>query len=194
MGKDEAVRRNLRWNFLEYEILDERDSIMRFRDMNEALFFLRKFRNDPVQMALLRSLLAGKSIHLQTSNEDDMLRQMALLLAAGRFTVHVSSRRGTSTAGEEAIKRELAKQTEKKAGGPAPKRYWVEFRVVDDKTGKPVKGIELTIKLPDGSIEKRKTDEDGCIEINDTLKGNCEVSCETGDAPPSTLYEFVRIG
>jgi hypothetical protein len=192
---DEAVRKTLRWNSVEYEILDERDSIMKFRDVNEALLFLRKFRNDPAQMAQLRSLLAGISSHLQPANDDDLLRRVALLLAAGRITLLAASRRGASTAGEEAVKRELAKETEKKSSvGAAPKRHWVEFRVVDDKTGNPVKGIELTVKLPDGSIEKRKTDQDGYIEINDTLKGACEVSCETGDEPPSNMYEFVRMG
>jgi hypothetical protein len=186
------VRKSLRWGSIEYEILDDRDAIMKFRDVGEALFFLRRFREDPAQIAMLRSIFAKKCGPAQPVDVDDLLRRIAALLANGRLTLLSSPRMGASVVTEEVTK-EIVKQNAPPSSerAPAPKQSWVEFRVLDDETGKPIKGIEITVKLPDGRIEKLKTDEGGYIEINDTLKGECEINCGSDDAS-SPLFEFVR--
>jgi hypothetical protein len=72
------------------------------------------------------------------------------------------------------------------------KKHWVEFRVVDDQTGEPVEGVELTVRLPDGSTEIRATDAGGYVEIADILGGDCDVSCDMTGAELSKSLEFVR--
>jgi hypothetical protein len=61
---------------------------------------------------------------------------------------------------------------------PVPKKpdekHFVSFKIVDDK-GKPVCGVVLLIKLPDGSKEEHTTGKDCMIEIKGIKPGNCSI-------------------
>jgi hypothetical protein len=125
---------------------------------------------------------------------EQVLTRAAALLVNGRARILRSHR---FTGGKLATDSEESKKAEAAmaSSGVAPKqKHWIEFRVIDDKTGEPIQGVELTIKLPDGSVEKRTTDAGGYVEINNKLKGDCEVSCEFSELQLPTVYEFVRVG
>ena len=186
------MRRSLQDGSARYEILGRDDSVLEFRDIPTAMSFLRTFQDDPVQMAAIRSLVADHAIDVQRMDSEQVLTQAAALLINGRVKVLRSRRFSGGRASPDALgpKKADAVQAAKTTAKP---KAWIEFKVVDDKTGEPVPGVELTIKLPDGSVEKRTTDAGGYVEVNDTLKGNCEVSCEIAGAESQTVYEFVRV-
>jgi hypothetical protein len=65
-----------------------------------------------------------------------------------------------------------------KPAPPVPKKtdekHFVNFKIVDEN-GKPVEGVILLIKLPDGSKEEHTTDKDGMIEIKGVKPGSCHI-------------------
>jgi hypothetical protein len=175
-----------------FEILSEYDSVLTFRDMPSALQFLSRFRNDSAQMAALRSFLIPHMPGVQRMTADQIVRHAAQLLVRGKLRLLQHYR--TPTLRQKMDVEAAAATTESAAPAATTKKTWVEFRVVDDETGKPIQGIELTIKLPDGRIEKQKTNEGGFVEINDTAEGECEVSCDFSDAKMSNSYAYIRLG
>jgi hypothetical protein len=52
---------------------------------------------------------------------------------------------------------------------------WIKFKVVDDETGDPVKGVTLHVKTPDGKTRQVRSGADGMAEINGILPGSCSI-------------------
>jgi hypothetical protein len=75
---------------------------------------------------------------------------------------------------------------------PKKKLSWIKFKVVDDKTGKPVSGATLKVKLPDKTVKEFTTNEEGMIEIDGIDPGSCDVTCDIKNARLSDSYDFVR--
>jgi hypothetical protein len=145
-------------------------------------------------MATLRDLVADTSFDVHRLEPDELLARVAGLLVNGRIKILRTYLPAGSGTGQEPARQAGTPPAKAPAGIAPGKKHWVEFRLVDDSTGDPIPGVELTIKLPDGSIEKRTTDAGGYVEVNDTLKGDCEISVEIKkDDDPSVLYEFVRM-
>ena len=72
-----------------------------------------------------------------------------------------------------------------------PKR--VAFQVLDDDTGQPRPGVQLHIRLPDGSEETQSTDGNGMIEIEQLKQdGVCEVTGDFTNVTNDQTYDFVR--
>jgi hypothetical protein len=189
------MKRSLDHGSVRYEFIGANDSVLKFNDLPAAMSFLRAFKDNPTQMAALRDLVADHSFDVHRIEPEEMLARLGGLLVSGRVKILRSYQSGRSAAAQELASEKKSAPAAKASTGVAPaKKHWVEFRLVDDTTGDPIQGVELTIKLPDGSIEKRTTDAGGYVEINDTLKGNCEISVDVNEENPSALYEFVRIG
>ncbi len=53
--------------------------------------------------------------------------------------------------------------------------HWIEIHLVDE-IGEPVRGKDCEIKLPDGKIKKRRTNNMGVIYLSGIDPGNCEIS------------------
>lgn len=176
-----------------FEILTEDEFVLAFRDISSAVQFLSRFRNDDAQMRTLRSILVTHVPGVHRMTTDQILNTMAQLLVNRRVSILQRSRKSMLRKAMDAEEAALAAAATS-APPMATQKVWVEFRVVDDETGKPIEGIELTIKLPDGRIEKQKTNAGGYVEINDTVEGECEVSSDFTDAKLSTSYAFVRVG
>jgi hypothetical protein len=77
-----------------YEILDENESLLSFRDIPSALAFLRPIKNDPAQMARLRMIAACNSHDVQRLNAEELLKQFASLLVSGKIRILRSLARG----------------------------------------------------------------------------------------------------
>jgi hypothetical protein len=58
---------------------------------------------------------------------------------------------------------------------PPKKLHWVKFQVLDDETGKPLSGVVLKIKLPNGSIGQYSTDSSGMISFDPVDPGTCDI-------------------
>ncbi len=182
------MRKSFSVGSVHYEILSPGERILSFPDIPSALSFLNRLTKDPAQTATLRNMIAGGRHDVHELSDEDVLSQFAALLVSGEVKLLRSplhrGRRASPEAEEE--------KSPAASGGPTPgpKKHWVEFRVVDDKTGQPVAGVQLTVKIPGGGIEQHTTDAGGFIEIYDILRGECEVSSEISD---SNSYAFVRI-
>jgi len=189
------MRKSLGHGSVRYEFIGANDSLLKFNDLPAAMTFLRAFQDNPAQMAALRDLVTDSSFDVHRLEPEAMLAHIAGLLVSGRIKILRSYQPGRSVAAPELAGNKKSAPAAKAPTGVAPaKKHWIEFRLVDDTTGNPIQGVELTIKLPDGSVEKRTTDAGGYVEINDTLKGNCEITVDANEENPSALYEFVRIG
>ncbi|MBP1597387.1 MAG: hypothetical protein H6Q05_2764 [Acidobacteria bacterium] len=186
------MRKSLEDGTARYEILGMNDSILKFSDISAALRFLRTLAGNPTHMEALRGLVSEVSMDVHRMDAEGILGRAAELLVSGRIRILRSHQFSGGTAAEALAAQKS--EAEAKAPAPAapPKKHWIEFKVVDDLTGEPVQGLELTIKLPDGGVEKRTTDAGGFVEVVDILKGDCEISVDPGDTGNTAAYEFVR--
>jgi hypothetical protein len=65
-----------------------------------------------------------------------------------------------------------------KPGGKEPakeKKTWIEFKLVDDQTGKPYSGVRLRITTPDGIENFYTTNSSGLVRIEEIDPGTCDV-------------------
>lgn len=73
--------------------------------------------------------------------------------------------------------------------------HWIQFRVLDERTGRPVNGVRLRITTPDGAGQHQVTSGQGTIRIDGLPSGTCDVSCEIGSHPKLALTrDFVALG
>ena len=90
--------------------------------------------------------------------------------------------------------RKVEEKTEEAAPLAAREIASIKFKIVLDKSGDPIEGVKLKIRLPDGSEVERATRADGMIEINGIQPGTCDVTCEIKGAQLSDAYLFVGLG
>jgi hypothetical protein len=69
---------------------------------------------------------------------------------------------------------------------------WFELRVVDELTGNPVGGVELTVKLPNGITDKFRTQPDGALKIGDIPPGTVDISCSVEGARLNQTLHFMK--
>jgi hypothetical protein len=178
-----------------FESLLRTDCTPGFPDIPSALTAVRAFRGDPARMAILRGRIARRFHGAHRLSDEAVLRHFASLLVCERFKLPRSEHTGSvAEDAAEALEAKNQQQAAGAAGITAMKTTWVEFRVLDDGTGQPVEGVELIIRLPDGRTERRTTDAGGFVEYNDTLDGECRVSCDLSDARLPATFNFVRMG
>jgi hypothetical protein len=58
---------------------------------------------------------------------------------------------------------------------PDTETHWIRFQIVDDETENPLDGVELTLRLPDGSIQSYTSDSNGTVYIPDLSTGVCDI-------------------
>ncbi len=77
---------------------------------------------------------------------------------------------------------------------PEPELSRVAFQVLEQDSGEPIEGIELSITLPDGSVKKSKTDADGLIDIRDIPVGLCDVRSQRSGQHRGQSVVFTGFG
>jgi hypothetical protein len=166
------------------------DDYSSFGNRSTALAFLQRFTHEPDRIAEMREIISAAGIKPEGLADRQVIAHLANLLVSGTVLVPRVFQGGpVGITMEEAPAAASAKAPPK----PLPKLHWVEFKVVDDETGRPIEGIELTIKLPDGRTEVRTTNAGGLIEINDTLMGECQVRSQLKSPRFSETYDFVSL-
>lgn len=168
---------------------------------SSAVAFLRAFTRDPLNITTLRRALAGEIGHQRVGRLSDaaVVDQLATQISRGRLQValHGTSRAVVKPPPREAWQRAKPKEEEpvvlESTTGPAPEPKtgsWIRFRVVDDATGKPVAGVTLSLKLPDGKTQDVTSGGDGRIEVKGLVSGTCDIQkMSDGEG-----WEVVQIG
>lgn len=176
------MRKTLHDGSTRFEILGRDESILKFSDIPAALDFLRRFKSDPAQMAILRNVIAGSSPDVHRLDTEEVLKQFASLLVNGQVKILKSPRLlGGADAAEE-VEAEKAKQEAKSAPLRAPRKTsWIEINL-RDMEGQPVPGKRYRIKMPDGSIAEGSLDNFGHAEYFGINPGTCAVSFPDLDA------------
>lgn len=165
-----------------FEIFARDDSLLKFSDIPAALDFLRRFKNDPAQMAILRSVIASSSRDVHRLDTEEVLKQFASLLVSSQLKILKSPQLLRGGSGAEEVEREKAKQAAKSAPPMAPRKTsWIEIHL-RDMEGQPVPGKRYRIKMPDGSVEEGNLDDFGHAEYYGINPGTCAVSFPDLDA------------
>jgi hypothetical protein len=169
------MRKSLHQGSDRFEILGRHDSVLKFHDIPSAIEFLRRFKDDPINMASLRACVAADSHDVDRLDAEQVLARFAALLVIGKIVMIRSfmpadgPRPELEPAGQQPEAREKAR-----ARTPRPKS-WVEINLKDAR-GDPVAGERYRIKLPDGSVEEGNLDAFGHAEYYEINRGSCEVS------------------
>jgi len=157
-----------------YELLDRRESLVEFPDMDSAAEFLGRFK-DKAQIDLMRDLVLAHSEG--GMDESRILQKLAELLVAGKIRLLKTPAARISGA-EEATGQ---KGEQGQGGAPPAKKSWIEIDLVDGD-GKPVPGANYRLKLPDGLREEGKLDAYGHTEYYEINPGTCELTFPDFDA------------
>lgn|GEM_PF-1837814 len=167
------------------------------RDRTAAATLLRSFARDPVNMGVLRRSLAAElgGQRVARMADQEVVDRLARQVAGGRIQVaSLAAARGVvprrALVWERPFAGSLTKDkagTEQEAtptGGPPAAAAsdttqtvgsWIRFRVVDDATDKPVAGVTLTVKLPDGKTQEVTSGGDGVVEVKGLPSGTCDI-------------------
>jgi hypothetical protein len=165
------MRKTLRSGPQQYEILEEHDVVLAFRQAAEAAAFLRQFRKDAAKMLLLRREAEKHLGDTRRMSDDQFLDQFAQLLSSGRVRIlRTQELRRTGSAPDRDGEGEGTSPP-----GVAPRKTsWIEIYLVDAQ-GKPVPRQKYTVKLPDASVQEGQLDSFGHAEYDDINPGTCEV-------------------
>jgi len=151
-----------------------------FLDERDAFSFLRRMAEDEFNRAAIRRLAAedGLVVDAYAVGDQRLLEYLAMDLISGRLRAvrpgewQRASTLGSRRPGEAA---EPKQAEEEEAPPPSDEKTWIKFEIIDDETGKPVSGVTLKIKLPDGQSRHGKSDASGIIEFKDIDPGTCEI-------------------
>jgi len=77
---------------------------------------------------------------------------------------------------------------------PTKTLTWIEIKVVDDATGKPVNWVRLVVKTPDGNQTYQTTNAEGLVRIEELEPGKCDISCELKNPRMEDVLGFVAMG
>jgi len=167
---------------------------------------LRGSKLDPVEMASIRRWSYEQGLSVGRT-DDQLLCEIARAACDGRITMTEGQTFGSQSlagGGGSTTRDDLTPQQDKPGlrPGPTPRpqnsssrpalplpptaaetKTWIEFRLLDETTDKPVSGVAFRIQLTDGSIVEQITDAAGLIRIDGIDPGVCgirEIAEDTG--------------
>jgi hypothetical protein len=77
---------------------------------------------------------------------------------------------------------------------PSKKIHWVKFRVIDEKSGLPISGIVLTIRLSGNRHIESTTDRQGLVAVSDLDDTTCSVTSSLKHATLDSTFNWVSTG
>lgn len=180
------MKKVLKVGFSEFDILDSRELYegepLRFGDRRTAAQFLRTFQRNAFGLRVMRDFVerSGALGVLARLEDGQVTERLAALLVSRRVLVipRAAMYVVASPAGEEPdpAKPQLATTAPLPRQRPEEKKKkktFIKFRVLDHRTGKPLEGIPLIIRLPDYGVVKWITDASGMVEIFGIDPGTC---------------------
>lgn len=174
-------------------------------DEASARSFLRPFTRDPFAMASLRGFAAGSLPDggVGSMSDDRIVERLAALLAQGRLRVvplprFESLARAFGTRGPEPVDEPVDDPAGTPASAPPPSapassekpssQQWISLQLLDDDTGAPIAGVELRLRLPDGSVGTFATNGQGVVRLDDFPEGTIDLE----DVADTEGFEVVR--
>ncbi|MCI5161491.1 MAG: hypothetical protein D3917_05610 [Candidatus Electrothrix sp. AX5] len=167
-----------------------------FAGYEATVICLRRFMHDAYNMTVLRKVLYADSYQfgIHSLSDQEVISQVArkavrgqIFIARGKAAQYgggssspsvkeVVQAEGKKWSKQEYIKSFLEEsKSTPPAVEPAQETNWVAFKVLYDDTDEPVAGVDLKIKLPDGTTDIYTTDGAGKIYISGLPDGTCDV-------------------
>lgn len=167
-----------------------------FESHESAAQCLGSYLTDPYNATILRKILYEGSLNCTVCSLSDreVVAQIARMVVRGQVCIArtraVQYGGGSSVPSVKEVTQAEGKKWSKKeyvenfldenksvppAAEPAQETNWIAFKVLYDDTDEPVAGVDLKIKLPDGSTSTYTTDGAGKIYISGLPDGTCDV-------------------
>ena len=178
-------------------------AVRKIRSQREAKRFLKDFMYRPAAMLRLRALLGHLGLFHPPGKPKLDLKKLTALEMFDQLARHIAEARVLVADQIDRTNAPSVFDDKKDAPppgpgpGPAPgkkKLTWIEVKVVEDGSDKPITPVRLTIKTPDGNESFYTTNSDGLIRIDDIDEGTCDVRCEPKGAEIPTTMNFVTMG
>ena len=122
----------------------------------------------------MRNILAKESASKQLAwaPEHQIVQTLAQQIWTGHLRIAESF---SSTSHGEWIPLKQRKEEAKPFLAPEASLSWVEFRVVWESDGEPVRQLPLVVVTPDGNRSTKQTDGGGKVRMDNVADGTCEV-------------------
>jgi len=158
----------------------EDEEVIRFFDEREVFATLRRISDDDLNRVEIRRFAVEAELITDSRSISD--RRLLKLIASGIISGRLMAvrpgewTRGT-TSGESKEKKDDPPPPPEPTPPPPDKteKTWIKFEIIDDETGKPVSGVTLKVKLPDGESRSATSNAAGLIEITNIPPGTCEI-------------------
>jgi len=186
-------------------------SLLEFGSQSEAYRYLQRFARNPSAMARLEELADGDEEEDEDEEEEDdeyagrsrpahaatkkrdILAEVAELIADEEVGVAEEVHRSNPP-----TILDKAQEAKAQEQPPTPKQEkkltFIEIKIMDDQSGKPVNWVRLVVKTPDGNENFYTTDANGLVRIDDLEQGTCDVRCDLKNAKLADTLNFVGTG
>ena len=157
--------------------------------------YLEEYADDHMAMTQMRMALAEDTFGMPVSNLDDaeVLDEVAHRVAMGHLWIAEELEEPQPAIREP----ESASSSSAQPPPELPrtkKLTWIEFQVVWDASGKPVKNVRLVVRTPDGVENYHDTNGEGKVRIEELEPGSCDVRCDLKGAKLADTLHFVGMG
>ncbi len=150
-----------------------------FSDEGEVREFLQRVPD----LSAFRSALEGGA----DLDDEDLRLEAAARISRGELRI-VRKR-------EEGMVPVAFEEEEEKAPVAAKReKTWIAFKVVEDATGRPVKGIKLKLTAPGGDEREAETDEKGGVEFTEIPEATCIAATSIEGATATNTFAFLKVG
>ncbi|HEV8605856.1 MAG TPA: LysM domain-containing protein [Tepidisphaeraceae bacterium] len=190
-------------------------SLREFDSEAEAYRYLQRFARNPVAMERLEELLDDEDEEDGEDEEEeeesghtgrsrgpaqavkkkrDILVEIAELIAEEELGVAEAVARFNPPTKLDDAREEPPPQPPPPLPRPTKKLTWIEFKVVDDASGKPVNWVRLVVRTPDGNQTYQTTNSEGLVRMEELEPGMCDVSCELKNPTMQDMLAFMGMG
>lgn len=152
-----------------------------FDDEREAYTYLRRLAASEENLTSLRYFLNDSGLALESRPLGDhaLLQLLAARIASGQWLLVRESepeRRFTAGGRKPNTKPDQPPPPPPPEPAPTPaEKTWIKFEIVDDESGKPVPGVTLRVRLPDGQERSGTSNAAGLIEFTEIQPGACDI-------------------
>ncbi len=169
-------------------------SFLEYHSADDARHYLERFAHDTGAVIQLRRALAEDSYGLDVPRmtDDEVFEEMAHRVVMRQFGI------AEQIPDPPVIieKPEPASSSSEPPPLPRPtkKLTWIEFQVIWDSTGKPVKNVRLVVRTPDGVENYHDTNSEGKVRIDEIEPGSCDLRGDLKAAKLADTLDFVALG